>query len=779
MAARQIIPSENEDDWVTDGPQDDWVTDEPESVRPTVKAAVPEVEPVVTKSEPTLWERANTPLLDVNKIAKPVVDKIDEPSLDSSFPRLKGFGAGALQGATDLVTRMTSPLELGMALASSGASIARRGGLAGLSKGLEAANMALSGAEALHGASEVIRPDATLSERGSGLLEAGLGAVGAKHSLGSLKNVAEHVPTLALKNIPEEVTPEFVVKETPSVIKSEPIIQPQGSVNIDNTVDDMLTEALASRNNIPRTNKPKIKVRINPESNTLEPDMNDELTAKLFESSRTGKPVPENQRINPDTEIDILEAHAMADAHQREMLDARVPDDGIKAKSEAGDLTGLKQEGLPGNIREMAEPDVPGGKPEKPKPITKTQEWLGLPRAIQSAMDLSFPLRQGLGLIHTKGWWKAWPDMVKSFGSKETYDGVMESIANRPNFKGRTVRNADGSIKIGKNGQPVVEKSFAQKAGLAITDLKSNREEALGSALAEKIPGIGKLIGGSNRAYNAFANKLRADAFDDLIAKNPAAKNDMQLAKALADYVNNATGRGSLNFGGAANLEGAATTLNNLFFSPRLMASRMQMLNPKNYLFTRPEVRKEYLKSAAAIAGTWMTVAGLGKAAGAEISLDPESADFGKMKFGNTRIDPAGGFQQYLVLFSRLAKGGIDNVVGNKGRYQSSPFTTAGSDALNFLENKLAPNARLGMAPWTADKNRPFELGDQSLRAITPIILQDLSEIVQDDPSMAWVMGPNLVGMGSSTYGKGKKPSRLLPESIFPSESDLSFPLRR
>lgn len=726
MAVGQL-PDDDEWEVIDEGSGDDEfeIIEEPAPVQQPIQKPKPQLlgldEPV--KAEPTLWEKLDTPLTDLpSRVAKVGADKIDEPELNSSFPRLKGFAAGALQGAGDLFTRMTSPLELGMALASGGASIARRGGLSGLSRGLEAANMALSGAEALHGAGEVIRPDATFAEKGSGLLEAALGGVGARNSfkqlrkpVGGISKIAEAVPDkIPTSKIGTNLTTLDAPLEDIGISTDKGWV-PENIKMAKATQPDMFAEAQKAAS----VSKPKIKVKYD-ESGTLVPDDTDSATSAFVESLKTKKPVPENLRISPDEEIPIP------------------PEPPKIIHPKTGEVT---QPGL--------------------------NDYLGIPRAVQSAWDMSMPFRQGLGLIHTKGWRNSWEGMVKSFGSQKAFDGLKESILEKDLFKPRMTG-------VDKTGKTLYGKSFAEEAGLDLPGLVGKREENMGSALAEKIPVLGTGVKMSNRAADAFMLKLRTDVFEDLIRKNPAAKTDLTLARALADYVNNASGRGRLPF----KLEHSAETLNNLFFSPRLMASRMQVLNPKNYLFTRPELRKEYLKSVAAIAGTWMTVAGLGKAAGAEVSLDPENSDFGKMKFGNTRIDPAGGFQQYLVLFSMLAKGGYDNVAGNKGRYQSSPFTTADSDVLNFARNKLAPNARITLSPWLNNKDRPFEVGDQSLRLITPIILQDLSEIVQDDPSMAWVMGPNFVGMGSNTYEKGKKPSRLLPESIFPRSSDFSFPRR-
>ena len=750
MAARIIQPAD--DEWEDTG--DIW-----EDVE------LPETEPVSESETPSLlsraWSALNKPLVDLAPIAKKASDWITTPELDDFgiTSRVKGFTGGAIEGLGDVISGFTSPIELGMAATTGGSSIAAKRGFGTAAKGLSAIGAGLSGLESAHGGYETLRPDATLAERGLGLAELAGGLAG------GLENVK------ALRTKLPEVTPSTAVKpiETPTS-KVEPdtdwldVPEPEQAT--------LPIEAEPKQTTIPlETPKPKIKVKINTETNSLEPDLSDELTAKVINSAKTGEPIPDGQRLNPDDEIDFEEAWQLFDARQPE-LGLENPE-ALKATHRAGNLTRINQKELPGNLREKAEPTVPGGKPVKERPITPAQEWLGIPRAIQSAFDLSFPLRQGLGLIHTKGWWKAWPDMIKSFGSEETYKGVMDSIANRPNFKGRIIRNPNGSPRLNvKTNQPLIEQSLAQKAGLAITDLVSNREEELGSKIAGSIPGFGKGLKASNRAYNAFANKLRADAFDSLIAQNPSAKTDLVLAKELANFVNNASGRGNLG-----KWEGSATALNNLLFSPRLMASRLQMLNPRNYVFTRPEVRKEYLKSTMAMAGTWLSLAGLAKAGGAEVVMDPESTDFGKIKIGNTRLDPAGGFQQYIVLASRLAKGGLDKARQTADRrYSGKAFApTPENDVLNFIENKIAPNARFIAGPWLANKTQQFELGDQALRTFTPIMLQDLSEIMQEDPELAWTLLPGLVGVGSNTYQPGKKSPTLLPPSLWNRKKDITF----
>lgn len=412
---------------------------------------------------------------------------------------------------------------------------------------------------------------------------------------------------------------------------------------------------------------------------------------------------------------------------------------------------------------------------------TLFHEAVNLPRALQSSFDLSYPFRQGAGLIHTKAWWTSWDDMVKAAGSDKAYQGVMDSILEKPNFYRPVVK--------GK-----VQKSFAEKVGMKLTDLKSmgQREEQFMSTWAERIPGVGRIVKGSERAYTAFANKLRADTFDSMIkdaeriyrstktlAKTPeemaAAElmdpyHNLEVAKDIAAYINNASGRGSLDFsikslGIHANLEKHAVGLNNVFFSPRLIASRIQMMNPVNYIAKSKQVRTAYLKSLLGMAGMWSTVAGLGYAAGAKISMDPTNADFMKMRFGNTRLDPGAGFQQYLVLMSRIAYMGKTSSTTKKfAKFGEGFGVPTLKDAVeDFGAQKLAPIPRFAYF-WADDKKyKPFFTSDEALKLFMPMIIQDTMDILRDDPSLAPFLVPAAaVGMGTQTYGHGRpKPDYL------------------
>lgn len=101
------------------------------------------------------------------------------------------------------------------------------------------------------------------------------------------------------------------------------------------------------------------------------------------------------------------------------------------------------------------------------------------------------------------------------------------------------------------------------------------------------------------------------------------------------------------------------TTLSRVLFAPRLWAANLQRLNPAWYtkLYKRnPEAAKEALKAQV----TFLTMAGTTMAAvnalggdSVSVGTDPRSADFGKIRVGNTRYDILGGQQQNIVQLAR------------------------------------------------------------------------------------------------------------------------------
>jgi len=394
----------------------------------------------------------------------------------------------------------------------------------------------------------------------------------------------------------------------------------------------------------------------------------------------------------------------------------------------------------------------------RPKATPKKEEQTAIgeitnfSRSVMASIDMSAPLRQGIGLAHRKEFWNALPGMVKSWGSEAVYNGVMADINSRAMFK---TRQGVGGTEL---------PSFAQDAGLKLTNMYdlASREESFMSNLAGKLPGVQR----SERAYSAFLNKLRADTFEALVKDGKVFGADSEvniaMAREIANFVNTATGRGSLG-----SLEQSARALNNTFFAPRLIASRLTMLNPMTYVNANPMVRKEYLKSLFTIVGAGMGVGQLAKMAGAKVETDSTSSDFGKINIGGIRIDPYAGFQQYAVAAKRLmphwatlgkpTNTGIlpldlmTGFMGTPGGYTKSSTTNnkyeLGSGfgkptKLDVIERfgtgKLNPvwSFAAGILKGKNLQGQPFDVPEELASRMLPLIVQDIKELATEDPNL-------------------------------------------
>ena len=361
-------------------------------------------------------------------------------------------------------------------------------------------------------------------------------------------------------------------------------------------------------------------------------------------------------------------------------------------------------------------------------------EIANIPRSLMASYDLSAPLRQGVFLIgRPKQFAPAFKDMFKHFFSEKSYKSLMEGIATRPTYK------------------------VMKESNLALTDIAkgfSAREEEFMSSLAEKIPIIGKGVRMSGRAYTGFLNKLRADVFDDIVKKGAELGiDDPKFLKDTAKFINTATGRGGLG-----PLEGSATILNTTLFSPRLVASRLHLLNPVFYAKLHPQARKEALKSLFTFGATATTVASLAKMGGAEIGVDPRSADFMKVKLGNTRFDILGGFQQPIRTAAQFISGKIVSSTTGKTMTMGEGYKPLTRTQVlgRFFESKEAPVVSLATA-IARGRNTLGEKTDvptEVMNRLVPMVAQDLKELHDEQGAKGLpAVIPAIFGVGVQTYG--------------------------
>jgi hypothetical protein len=273
----------------------------------------------------------------------------------------------------------------------------------------------------------------------------------------------------------------------------------------------------------------------------------------------------------------------------------------------------------------------------------ETVAGVNFSRAIMTSLDLSAVFRQGgfIAFGNPGRASKAIPQMFRSLVSEKSDTLAMMDIMNRENA-------------------PLYKRAGLQLTGIG-GDALSRVEETYASRWVDKLSpwAGGGLIRGSGRAYTAFLNRLRADSFDAMVAalardgSNPTKEE----IKAIANYINVATGRGDI----AGYQPGEVLTAT--FFAPRLVASRFQLLAGQPLYGgsnrTRKMIAQEYARFLLGVSVA-ITLAAMMRDDEDEtklIELDPRSSDFGKVRFGNTYLDPLAGLAQVTVFLVRVGTG--------------------------------------------------------------------------------------------------------------------------
>ena len=397
-------------------------------------------------------------------------------------------------------------------------------------------------------------------------------------------------------------------------------------------------------------------------------------------------------------------------------------------------------------------------------------------RAVVTAYDLSAPFRQGgiLALSRPTCMPRAYVNMLRAAKSERAALGVMYGIKSRKYAE------------------------LYKDSGLYLAESGEGAEEVFKAIFAHKIPGVNL----SERAYNAYLNTVRADCFDALVDALKAASNktmtkagnaayekyiqslppggfssmDEALAslkgaqksifdeviargikqkelEAIANYVNAATGRGSI---GAA--EKYAKELSTIFFAPKLTASRWQMLTLQptysGSARSRMIIAGEYGKYLAGLA----TLYGLAKLSGAQVTWNPRSTDFGKIRFGENRIDPLSGLGKHAVYAARVITGQFEGVSGksediydDRGRNNWDDITE------RYVRSTLSPlyGTAVTLATGRGIDGKPYRAEDIPYDLL-PLSARDIYEQYRDNDSLtATLMSlATLHGAGIDTYAE-------------------------
>jgi hypothetical protein len=362
----------------------------------------------------------------------------------------------------------------------------------------------------------------------------------------------------------------------------------------------------------------------------------------------------------------------------------------------------------------------------KPRSIwERIEEPFNTVRAIMTTGEFSLVLRQGGIFIKShpiKGFFDL-AESFKAFGSDEQSYKINNAIINRDNapfyFKGGMhLAPMDGTVRLSK------------------------MEEVYMARLIGKLP----VIKNFQRWGLTFLNLIRADMFDMGVASlGRNGEITIDQAKVIGNMVNVSTGRGNL---GA--LERVAAELNTVFFAPKFVASRFQFLlgQPiwgagkfQGTSSARQWVAREYARYIIGQA-VYLFLLALGLSAltdkELEVESNPTSADFMKLRIGNTRLDIWSGLSQTTVLLSRVISGEKKTTGGKivPIRGEDVPF---GGDKTpeviaRFLRGKLSPAIAIPLDIATGENviGEPVTVTGQLKQRLVPITYGDIYDVMQE-----------------------------------------------
>lgn len=374
-------------------------------------------------------------------------------------------------------------------------------------------------------------------------------------------------------------------------------------------------------------------------------------------------------------------------------------------------------------------------------------EIAGVAKSAKSTLDNSALFRQGwkVALTHPTIWFKnslkSFQDITRTLGNKPVMDEVKADIFSRPNML---------------NGKYIKDK----------LDIGVTEEQFPGSALLEKIPVLGRVHKAAENAFTAFQYRNRADLYDlyTNIAEKSGVKETTGIG--LGKLVNSLTARGDLG-----RLEPAAEVLNNVFFSPRLLKSHIDVLtahafDPKVSGFVKKQAAINLLKI---VSGTSAILATANAIMPGSVELDPRSSDFGQIKIGNTRFDVTGGMRSVVTLASRLLTlSSKSSTTGRVYPLNSNKYGSAtGTDVIyNFFENKLSPAASIikDLLKGKDFQGNKLTIGGEVLNLLEPLPITTFREL-QNDPNSAnllLAMMADALGISTNTYGKKANTKELL-----------------
>jgi hypothetical protein len=394
------------------------------------------------------------------------------------------------------------------------------------------------------------------------------------------------------------------------------------------------------------------------------------------------------------------------------------------------------------------------------KPMTKGEvfvEVFNLSRTVKASTDLSAVLRQGGFFVF--GLPVALATSPISRNSRKRVKAVTQAF-------GLMIEAAKSKQRAHEIYQEILHRTNAglyeaYKLFLSPPDTFDpvKQEENYKGRWSDRIP----VIAASNRAYATFLNVLRANMFDVMHDGLGGGQVTEAEGNAIAHLVNIGTGRGSVG-----QMEKHAVTWNTVFFAPRYVISRFQLISGEalfrggSSVRVRKAMLSEYARYLIGLGLMYeLMLFAFGDDDDFSIEFDPRSADVGKMRFRDTRLDPLSGISQTARFVTQIATREQMETTSRRVR-PIRPALTIGK----FLRTKLAPIASVPLDYVTGSnvigEEREFASlitpsGVKTLAqdAFLPFTLDQLVEVLQSEHSLdegTAIMLAEIFGVGVQIY---------------------------
>lgn len=381
-----------------------------------------------------------------------------------------------------------------------------------------------------------------------------------------------------------------------------------------------------------------------------------------------------------------------------------------------------------------------------------------IPKSMMSSADISFPARQGFILLAPPSrWGLAKKTMVEMFRALIPDKPTSVRGAIKAQFATKTERYQRMVDAMASD----LDAQTGMNSGLKLSSQESQpfrrADGEFMSDIANRVP----VVRESQQAHTMAADHTRLNTFklykaaiDKRAAKEGLSSEQIKEGyKAAARWINIASGRGS--FGEKA--DKALDAMSFFVFSPRFIASRIQVLNPLTYIRNAGtplgrEVLKmqmsEMAQLTAMVGGTLL----LAKAAGLKVGRNPEKPDFLRISKGNYHYDGLAGLQPVMRLAYAIA---ADAGRIARGEKMESGERGALDVGARFLRGKAAPipSYVIDFFDEKTFEGKPFDATRGAVERVTPMMWGDMVEAFQREGIGGPIkLSPGAIGFGAQFY---------------------------